>query len=596
MLQLFPASLGVEVVIIGEFDALVTGETDSAFSAQHYMWGICQAAPALRAGLLIGSTRLTAWQRRVLEVLSDGGDTEIVVLVVEDDRPGGRGAARWRRLLSTRGLWRLYNNTWVAHRSRAVQRVDGDDLLQNVPRLSVRPLLVGRYAQHFPDDALARLREFDLDLLLRFGFGILRGEVLDVARHGIWSFHHDDERVIRGGPPSFWEVADGLPTTGVLFQRLTDRLDSGVPLARATFRTVGYSYPRNRDRVAFGSVALPARVARQVRTGLLAVDDLPAATTDAPIRRDPTNVQMVRFAARHIPRSIAQRVRSIIVGARWAVGVALAPGGEATPDPAGIEWLPERGDGYDADPFPVEYEGRCAILVEEFDERSGRGTISALTRTGSGHWERVSGVIDPGVHASYPFPIRVDGSLFCVPETARAGRVEAWRCIELPDRWERVHTIVEAPVVDPTMVEWGGRWWMFGTRRDRDANAELWLWSAPAFAGPWEPHALNPVKIDVTSARPAGTPFVRDGMLYRPAQDCSHGYGGAIVVNRIDRLDERCFEETVVDRLDLRTDRYAAGNHTVAFGAGLVTIDGKRQIFDLHRSRRELAARLRRGR
>jgi hypothetical protein len=137
---------------------------------------------------------------------------------------------------------------------------------------------------------------------------------------------------------------------------------------------------------------------------------------------------------------------------------------------------------------------------------------------------------------------------------------------------------------------------MFGTRRDRDANAELWLWSAPAFAGPWEPHALNPVKIDVTSARPAGTPFVRDGMLYRPAQDCSHGYGGAIVVNRIDRLDERCFEETVVDRLDLRTDRYAAGNHTVAFGAGLVTIDGKRQIFDLHRSRRELAARLRRGR
>jgi hypothetical protein len=327
------------------------------------------------------------------------------------------------------------------------------------------------------------------------------------------------------------------------------------------------------------------------------VEGLPVASTSAPIRRDPTNGEMVRFAVHHVPRTIVERLRSIVVGARWAIGIAPAPdGGGVLPDPAAFEWLPERRRGYHADPFPVEHKGRRAILVEEFDELTGRGTIGALMHDETGAWQHSRAVIDPGVHASYPFPVRVEGDLFCVPEIARAGRVEAWRCLELPDRWERAHTLVEVPVVDPTVLHWEGRWWLFGTRRDHDANAELWLWSSPEFTGPWEPHRLNPVKIDVTSARPAGTPFVRDGALHRPAQDCSQGYGGAIVLNRINRLDEWCFEETVLEHLDLRTERYPAGNHTLAFGAGLVTIDGKRRIVDRHRSRRELAARLRRGR
>jgi hypothetical protein len=551
-----------------------------------------------RVGVLASSTRFAAWQRRVLEHLAEGEDCEIALLVL-DSRPRTRGRLdRVRHLFERRGLWRLYNNTWLARRSAAIRRVDCGDLLSGVPAEPVVPDLVGRYSEHFPADVVERLRGHDLDLFLRFGFGILRGEVLTAARYGVWSFHHDDERVIRGGPPSFWEVADALPTTGVLLQRLTERLDAGVPLARATYRTVGYSYPRNRDRAAFGAAVLPARVARQVRLGLVDPDRLPVAGAEAPIRRDPTNFEMLRFAARHVPRAAAERVRSIVVGARWSVGIARLPDGDegSVPRSDAFEWVPERANGYDADPFPVEHAGRRAILVEEFDEPTARGVISAFTQRVAGGWERTSNVIDTGGHASYPYPVRVGDGLYCVPETAQAGRVEAWRCGALPDRWERAHVLVEAPVVDPTVVEWNGRWWLFGTRRDRDANAELWLWSATDFAGPWKPHPLNPVKIDVTSARPAGTPFVREGALHRPAQDCSEGYGGAIVVNRVERLDELGFEETTIERLDLSTDRLGAGNHTLSFGAGLVAIDGKRRVVDLHRSRRELMARLSRRR
>jgi hypothetical protein len=134
---------------------------------------------------------------------------------------------------------------------------------------------------------------------------------------------------------------------------------------------------------------------------------------------------------------------------------------------------------------------------------------------------------------------------------------------------------------------------MFGGHGDHDANTELWLWSAAAFDGPWTPHPQNPVKIDVTSSRPAGTPFVRDGVLYRPAQDCSSSYGGAIVINEVTRLDADWFDERPVGRMEAEAGRYPTGRHTISFGGGLVAVDGKRRVIDLHRSRRELLARIR---
>ena len=73
------------------------------------------------------------------------------------------------------------------------------DIFCDVPVIRVTPELRGRYSQCFPDGAIGVIGGYDLDILLRFGFGILRGKIIDVPRYDAWSFHHDD-REIRGGP------------------------------------------------------------------------------------------------------------------------------------------------------------------------------------------------------------------------------------------------------------------------------------------------------------------------------------------------------------------------------------------------------------
>jgi hypothetical protein len=70
-----------------------------------------------------------------------------------------------------------------------------------------------------------------------------------------------------------------------------------------------------------------------------------------------------------------------------------------------------------------------------------------------------------------------------------------------------------------------------------------------------------------------------DGALYRPAQDCSVTYGGAVVINRIERMTPEEFSEQVVTRLAPAADGpYPHGLHTLSSAGNVTLVDGKRHI------------------
>jgi methionyl-tRNA formyltransferase len=110
-----------------------------------------------------------------------------------------------------------------------------------------------RFVHRFPDDAIEQIREKKLDVLIRFGFNILRGEILTAARYGVWSYHHGDNDYYRGGPAYFWEVLEGNPVSGATLQVLTEELDAGTVLYKGLFAThAGFSQVRNRVQPYWG--------------------------------------------------------------------------------------------------------------------------------------------------------------------------------------------------------------------------------------------------------------------------------------------------------------------------------------------------------
>lgn len=105
-----------------------------------------------------------------------------------------------------------------------------------------------------------------------------------------------------------------------------------------------------------------------------------------------------------------------------------------------------------------------------------------------------------------------------------------------------------ARLADPTLFQWNGRYWLGCTDLDLGGHDNLCLLHAEALTGPWTPHALWPVKVDIRGARSAGMLFVSGGRLFRPGQDCAATYGAAIALHEVTTLTETEFQEVADDR------------------------------------------------
>jgi len=134
--------------------------------------------------------------------------------------------------------------------------------------------------------------------------------------------------------------------------------------------------------------------------------------------------------------------------------------------------------------------------------------------------------------------------------------------------------------VDSTIIQHNNIWWLFCTKNSNDANTNLYLYYSDYFDGQYIAHPANPVKSDVRSSRPAGTPFVINNSLYRPTQDSSITYGGKIAINKIIKLNTLEFEEeTLCYIFPFNNNGYNCGIHTVCGLNEFTIFDAKKHTF-----------------
>ncbi len=236
----------------------------------------------------------------------------------------------------------------------------------------------------------------------------------------------------------------------------------------------------------------------------------------------------------------------------WRVGWRMNDGDGVMErgDLSGPAWtvLPDPGHRFYADPVPATWQGRTFVFVEELDHRVGKGFISAIEFGPEGPIGEMKPVLEDPWHLSYPFMIEHGGALYMIPETGGNRDVALYRCVSFPDRWERCAVLLDDIVAaDVTIVRHDGRMWMFAATWDEAGgwSDTLSIFHAPDLFGPWTPLADNPVLIDKATARPAGNMVHRDGRLWRPVQDCSGGYGSALGLAEVTRLDEGGFSQEI---------------------------------------------------
>ncbi len=532
----------------------------------------------LRLGIICNGYSLEQWQADCVQRLLDSGLSRLVLLVVDDG--SCKPSSSLRAQPFKRWLYTLYRRTWFSKAPR--KSVDMNTVFSHVSTVRPRITLKGKFSQYFDNESLDAIREHDLDFILRFGLNIIRGSILEVPRYGVWSFHHDDEMKYRGSPAGFWEIYLGDPVTGAMLQRLTDRLDGGIVLKRGYLSTINHSYLANLESIYCESATWPVQVCRDILNGNAEYFQVKPSLPTAPIYYPPGNTQMLRFLAILAWNKLCHGFRKRFMEYQWNIGL-VRDSIERFIDPAykpDIEWLPDlpRGKFY-ADPFPLFGQHKDKVMFESFDYGKGKAEIACGTCRNSSDKFRIHSVQNAmavQTHLSYPHTFEYEGVVYCIPETYQTNRVVLYRAVELPYHWEEEAVLIQdMAAVDATVFRHEGTWWMFCTDRNWGSKHNLFIFHSEKLTGPWKAHDGNPVKTDVRSSRPAGTPFVHEGSLYRPAQDCSWTYGGRIAINRVTLLSEREFVEEAVAQVQ-PVSPYGEGLHTLTEWEDCTLVDGKR--------------------
>ncbi|MGQ0672233.1 MAG: glucosamine inositolphosphorylceramide transferase family protein [Hyphomicrobium sp.] len=237
--------------------------------------------------------------------------------------------------------------------------------------------------------------------------------------------------------------------------------------------------------------------------------------------------------------------------------------------------LADDGRRFYADPFVVFRDGVHHVFVEELPYATGRGIISHFSIGADGRASAVRPVLERPHHLSYPQVFEHDGSMWMLPEASQGGALELFRAERFPDRWRLEARIVEGHLHDATLLEHDARLWLFSESDYRQSSSwdGLSLYSAERITGPWTPHDLNPLLVDARAARPAGAMFRAGGEIWRPVQDCSQGYGSALGLARVTRLDAGGFSQDVVAKLAFDPRSGIRGPHTLNWDAGIEVID-----------------------
>lgn len=523
----------------------------------------------LRLGVVCSGPTMPAWQAECLRRLDAVEGARLACLVVDDGRP-----PRDSEGLSRRGL---------DEACRSMTPVDIAEELRDIEQFgcSIRSHDGRRRLDDIDHEVVA---DADIDALLAFAVDHAADSVLAAAPLGVWTFSHDGWG---SPPPGFDELLSGESVTGAELWRLAPDGEA-VPLRRGHFATVEHSLRVTADQVRFGTARWPAQVVIDVLNGHGGYVDGEPMSVAWGGDRTPTRGR-VALAVGKQTKALADI--ALQGAANWTVGVIDAPIAEvaAAPESVDIEWLPvPQSSRYVADPFAVTVDGEPFVFFEDLEYEHGKGVISYLPLDDLRE-ENIEPAFETGFHLSYPYAFEHDGAAYVVPEMAEGNDVTLYE-LHAPDEWEPVATLLPGVRgIDSTVVEYGDRWWLFCTHLDDLPQTNLYVYHASHPTGEWVPHTNNPVKTDVRSARPAGTPWVDDGTLYRPAQYCAGGYGRRVVVNRVETLTPTAFGERRVGELTPDPDGpYPDGLHTLAGFGDVTFVDGNRYVLDEYHLRRRL--------
>ena len=537
----------------------------------------------VRIGLLIDSLTLKKWQYHIFKYINEHPDLNLEVLIVREEPSKflSKGSFFYRASQNIdRKIFSVKNDVF--------SNVDIHDDIHKIPLIEVSGT-ERKFSYYFPDNKIIEIQKLNLDVLIRFGFGILKGKILNLPTYGVWSLHHGDNDVNRGGPPAFWEVVNKEDVTGITLQRLSEDLDGGEVLKKSFIKTDSTSFYRNKNIAFWAGVELFQLALDEVSKGELnkleKVIETPLEMYSHPLYKDPNNKVSLKIILSFWWRRILENLEERLCFPQWYLIYKFRKDSTFEKSifrykklypPKGFDW---------ADPFVIKKEEQFYLFFEELEIKEGIGHISFLLfdKTGKLISENPKIVLNEPYHLSYPFIFMHLDIYYMMPEAADKRELWLYKANNFPFKWEKSIPIFrDKEIYDATLMFHNGIWFLLGTEKlsiggSRDQYLNIY-YTTHLESENWISHPSNPVTIDVRGARPAGKIFRKNDKIYRPTQIGAPKYGYGIQINEIIELSTTKFIEQKSEIITPSWEKNIFATHTLNFVEGFSVMDVQGKI------------------
>ena len=206
-----------------------------------------------------------------------------------------------------------------------------------------------------------------------------------------------------------------------------------------------------------------------------------------------------------------------------------------------------------ADPFLIHDGETYCLFYEVLNAATHEGDIGVSVSIDGDDWTYQCIVLDEDFHLSYPQIFKHKDNIYMIPESCAAGSVRLYRATDFPTEWVFERTLIEKPLVDPTIVRHGDHWWIFASPADEWDDLKLYL-SEKLDSPNWREHPQSPiVEGSKRFARQGGRIIKEDGRMFRIAQDHKLHYGHQIWSMEIDTLTPEEYSERLTSRSPILT-------------------------------------------
>jgi hypothetical protein len=441
------------------------------------------------------------------------------------------------------------------------------------------------YVYTYNQSECKKIRKSELDILIRGGSGILKGEILQICSNGIISFHHADNDVNRGGPPGFWEVYLQNDYTGFIIQRLSEELDGGEILFRGKIQT-SFFYILNWARVYKKSIIFLNNLLMNLSNSNQ-IKQVPQKQYDYPLYTVPTIKIQLHYIFKILSTLFSRGINKIFfIRNRWGIAFQFSDRWDNIVLRKSKK-IKNPKNRFFADPFIIKYNNKNFIFVEDFYYKKNKGVISAIEIISKNKYKILGTVLEEDFHLSYPFIFKINDEIYMCPESHQSNDIRIYKCDEFPLKWN-LHKIIMKNVVaaDSNIFYFNNKWWLMTnicSSNISDRGSELHIYSSDSFdSSNWKKHPMNTVIFDSRSARNGGRIISKNGKVYRVFQKQEFdNYGARFGISEIIELNLLSYKEKILFESSPNYFPKIRGTHTFSFEEDIAVHDFYEKQFSL---------------